>query len=76
MIAFMGRETTLFTDRFPVLRIRDILVRIRIRVRIRASDNGSVSGSVPTPDPWPDTASVPALFVIDLQDANKKLFFA
>jgi hypothetical protein len=42
-----------------VLRIRDILVRIRTR------------GSVPLtngPDPTPD----PAIFVIDLQDAHKK----
>jgi hypothetical protein len=45
------------------IRIRDILVRIRIR------------GSVPlTQDP--DPTQDPALFVSELQDANKKLFFS
>ncbi len=44
----------------PVFRIHDILVWIRIRIR----------GSMPLtmdPDPYP------AIFVTDLQDANKKL---
>ncbi len=44
---------------YSVLRIPDILVRIRIR------------GSVPLPN-----ASDPAIFVIDLQDGNKKYFFS
>jgi hypothetical protein len=45
-------------ENFPVLRIHDILVLIRIRyLRIHASDSD--------PDP--------VFFVIDLQDANKKL---
>ncbi len=45
----------------PVLWIRDILVRIRIR------------GSVPL---WPMNPDPDhAIFVFDLQDANKKLFF-
>jgi hypothetical protein len=43
-----------------VFRIQDILGWIRIRIR----------GSVPL-DPDPD----PAIFVIDLQDASKKLIF-
>jgi hypothetical protein len=43
---------------FPVLRIRDILVRIRIRGSVFLT-NKSVR-----------------LFVIDLQDANKRLFFS
>jgi hypothetical protein len=43
-----------------VLRIRDILVRIRIR------------GSVPTMDPDPD----PAIFVTDLEDFNNKNFLS
>jgi hypothetical protein len=30
---------------------------------------------VPGPDADPDADSDPAIFVIDLQDANKKLFF-
>jgi hypothetical protein len=43
----------------PVLWIRDILVRIRIR------------GSMPLTRPMdPD----PAIFVLDRQDANKKIF--
>jgi|LakMenEpi03Aug12_release.lakeMendotaPanAssembly.Ray.scaffolds.fasta_scaffold2287309_1 hypothetical protein len=41
--------------------IRDILVRIRIRTTDK--------------DPDPDPASDPALYISDLQDANKKLFF-
>ncbi len=45
-----------------VLRIRDILVWIRIRIR------GSM---LLTEDPHPDPD--PAIFVTDLQDANKKL---
>jgi hypothetical protein len=44
-------------------RIHDILVRIRI------------CGSYPLTDPDPDPALDPVLFVSDLQDANKKLFF-
>jgi hypothetical protein len=48
----------------PVLRIRDILVRIRIR--------GSVplTGTDPDPNPAPD----PAIFVSELQDGNKNYF--
>jgi hypothetical protein len=56
-----------------VLRIHDILGWIRIRIRIHRSmplTNGSGSGSgirIRDPDP--------AIFVIDLQDASKKLIF-
>jgi hypothetical protein len=46
----------------PVLRIRDILVWFRIR------------GSMPRLMD-PDADLDPAIFVIDLQDANKKLIF-
>jgi hypothetical protein len=52
----------------PVMRIHDILVWIRIRIWIR--------GSMPlTNDPDPDADSDPAIFVIDLQDANRKQIF-
>jgi hypothetical protein len=50
----------------PVFRIHDILVWIRIRIR------GSMpltNGSGSTVDSDPD----PAIFVINLQDANKKI---
>jgi hypothetical protein len=50
-------------DRQAVLRIHDILMWIRIRVWI--------IGSMPLTNADPD----PAIFVIDLQDANKKLIF-
>jgi hypothetical protein len=58
-------EPTIFPRTFCQcpLRIGDILLRIRIH------------GFVPptnVPDPTPD----PAIFVIDLQDANKKLIFS
>ncbi len=46
----------------PVFRIHDILVWIRIQ----AMD--------PDPDSDRDLYSDPTLFIIDLQDANKKLF--
>jgi hypothetical protein len=49
-----------------MLRIRDILVRIRI------------SGSIPLitdPDPTLDPAPDPAIFVSFLQDGNKQVFF-
>jgi hypothetical protein len=55
-----GETSTGGTDVLnPVLRIRDILGWIRIR------------GSMPLADP--DADPDPAIFVIDLQDANKKL---
>jgi hypothetical protein len=44
-----------------VLRIHDILVWIRIRIR----------RSMPLMDTDPD----PSIFIIDLKDAKKKLFF-
>jgi hypothetical protein len=46
-----------------VLRIRDILVRIRISVPLT------------DPDPTSDPAAVPGIFASDLQDDNKKFFF-
>ncbi len=58
---------------FAVLRIHGILGWIRTRIRIRGSmplTNGSGSGSrirIPDPDL--------SIFVIDLQDASKKLIF-
>ncbi len=61
----LGRCQQVFCSHFTgtgeaVLRIHDILVWIRIR------------GSMPLTDgPDPD----PAIFVIDLQDASKKLIF-
>ncbi len=57
-----------------MFRINDILVWIQIRIRIRGFmplTNESGLGSGPDPDLDPDLA----LFVIDLQDVNKKLFF-
>jgi hypothetical protein len=48
-----------------VLRIRNMLVRIRIRSR----------GSLPLGLWLMDPAADPAIFVIDLQDANKNYFF-
>jgi hypothetical protein len=59
-----------------VLRVRDILVRIRIFGSV-AVTNGSADADTDTD---PDAAPDPAVFVIDLQDVNKKLikesFFA
>ncbi len=57
-----------------MLRIHEILVWIRIRIWIRGSmplTNGSGFG----PDSVRDADPDPADFVIDLQDANKKLIF-
>jgi hypothetical protein len=52
-----------------LLRIRDILVRIRIRI----------CGSVPLSNQFansdPDPTSDPAIFVSDLQDGNLKFIF-
>ncbi len=53
---------------FSVFRIHDILVWIRIRIR------GSMPLTLP-PDPDPDADADPAIFVIDLQDTNKKQIF-
>jgi hypothetical protein len=53
-----------------VFRIRDILVSIRILIRgSMPLTNGSGCYSYPDPDLDPD----PDIFVIELQDANKKL---
>ncbi len=55
-------QTTQNKSQKAVLRIHDILVWIRIR------------GSMPRlMDPNPDLDPDPAIFVVDLQDANKKL---
>ncbi len=60
-----------YLDFLAVLRIHDILGWIRIRIRGSMSPtNGFGSGSwirILDPDP--------AIFVIDLQDASKKLLF-
>ncbi len=54
-------------NQLPVLRIHDILVWIRIRTR----------GSIPlTNGSGPDSDLDPAIFVIDLQEPNKKLIFS
>jgi hypothetical protein len=52
---------------FAVLRTHDILVWIRIRIR------GSECLWLMYPDP--DSDPDPAIFVIDLQDANMKLIY-
>jgi hypothetical protein len=52
----------------PVLRIHEILVRIRIR-----GPKHLING--PGPDPDPDADPDPAIFVSDLQDINKKIIF-
>ncbi len=54
-----------------VFRIHDILVWIRIRICGSMPLMGNGSGSE---DPNLDSDPDPAIFVIDLQDANKKLF--
>ncbi len=57
-------------DLISVFRIRVILVWIRIRIRESIPlTNGSGSNADPNPDADPD----PAIYVTDLQDANKKL---
>ncbi len=53
----------------PVLRIHDILVWIRIRMR---SADPCLWLMDPDPDSDPDPD--PSIFIIDLQDANKKIF--
>jgi hypothetical protein len=61
-----------FTGLLSVLRIRDILLRIRINGSVPlTNDPDPTSDPAPTSNPAPD----PAIFVIDLYDANKKLFF-
>jgi hypothetical protein len=60
---FLGRKlTNSHRHRKAVLQIHDILVQIRIR------------GSMPLTNGFgPNATPDPAIFVIDLQDANKKL---
>jgi hypothetical protein len=53
-----------------VLQIHGILVWIRLRIWIRGSTPLIMD---PDPDLDPDADPDPAIFLIDLQDANKKL---
>jgi hypothetical protein len=57
------RKKSVFFKQQAVLRIHDILMWIRIRIWIL--------GSMPLPHADPD----PSIFIIDLQDANKKIIF-
>jgi hypothetical protein len=67
----MGREWIWQSISKPVLQIHNILVWIRIRSSGSMSlTNGSGDSD---PDVDPDADPDPSIFIIDLQDANKKL---
>ncbi len=68
-ILFLAYRSLILTNVFPtVLWFRYILVQIRIRESVPLTNE-------PDPAPAPVPALDPPIFVIDLQDAYKKLFF-
>jgi hypothetical protein len=56
-----------------VIRIHDILVRIRIRGSMPLTNTDPDSVPDADPDSDPDADPKPALFEIDLQDVNKNI---
>ncbi len=60
-----------------MLRIHEMLVRIRSRIQIRGSITLTKMDPDPDldPDPDPDADWDPAFFVSDLQDVNEKKIF-